>query len=76
MLRFALWPFSGSASTLSGLCKHFSGKVQALLFFRLLRYEFRPSPYGHCLQVQRCDSSKGNTFRWRKWDRLFQMADV
>ena len=24
----------------------------------------------------RCDSSKGNTFRWRKWDRLFQMADV
>jgi hypothetical protein len=33
MLHFALWPFSGSASTLSRLCKHFSEKVQALLFF-------------------------------------------
>ena len=33
MLRFALWPFSGSASTLFRLCKHFLEKVQALLFF-------------------------------------------
>ena len=42
-------------------CKHSFQIVQALfgksastlVFFRLLRYEFRPSPCGHCLQVLR-----------------------
>ena len=61
-------------------CKHSFQIVQALfgksastLVFSTAKVRISPES----LRTLFCsDSSKGNTFRWRKWDRLFQMADV
>jgi hypothetical protein len=62
-------------------CKHSFQIVQALFGKSASTLVFSVSSKGTAFasvpaDIVCSDSSKGNTFRWRKWDRLFQTADV
>ena len=56
-------------------------RLTPIYLFRSYNAAIKRERYDACISTAereqgRCDSSKGNTFGWQEWDRLFQTANV